>query len=153
MRLIQLLLVSVFPLSQKSHTPVRYASWTDSLHRPEGRCYLTTTSGGCLQLQATDGHASVQLSPHAQSVVIHYLASIPLPSGSSERPREEETVTQNHYSVLVSEVPSVLAVPEHWKHPVSLLLQEGNSGPQGKQEGKDTTHLSIQEREVIALVA
>lgn len=62
-------------------------------------------------------------------------------------------MTQNHYSVLVSEVHSVLAVPEHWKHPVSLLLQEGNSGPQGKQEGKDTTHLSIQEREVIALVA
>ena len=129
---------------------MRYASWPDSLHRPEGRHYLTTASGGCLQLQATDGHASVQLSPHSQSVITHYLASIPPPSGSSERPpeeeeeeEEEEAVTQNHCSVLVSEVHSVLAVPEHWKHPVSLLLQEGNSSPQGKQTGKDITHLSI----------
>ena len=146
MRLIHLPVVSIFRLSQKSRTPVRYASWPDSLHRPEGRRYLTTTSGGCLQLQATDGHASVQLSPHSQSVITHYLVSIPSPSGSNERPpeeEEEEAVTQNHYSVLVSEVHSVLAVPEHWKHPVSLLLQEGNSSPQGKQKGKDTTHLSI----------
>ena len=60
---------------------------------------------------------------------------------------------QNHCSVLVSEVHSVLAVPEHWRHPVSLLLQEGNSSPQGKQEGKDTTHLSIVLLMVIALVA
>lgn len=125
-------------LLQKSHTPIHYASWPESLHRPEGRRYLTNVSGGFLQLQATDGHASVLLSPHTQSVIIRYLASIPHPSGNSEGSPEEEAVVQTHCSVLVSEVHSVLAVPEHWRHPVSLLLQERNSSPQGKQEGEDT---------------
>lgn len=50
---------------------------------------------------------------------------------------------QTHCSVLVSEVHSVLAVPEHWRHPVSLLLQERNSSPQGKQEGKDALSLVL----------
>ena len=118
---------------QDFHAPIHYASWPETLHRPETRQYLTTVASGCLQLQATDGHACVQLSPHAQSVIASYLANVPATNGSSE----EEGQTYCCSSVL--EVHSVSALPGHWRHPVTLLLQESRRGrSQRKQDGMQT---------------
>ena len=118
---------------QDFHAPIHYASWPEFLPRPEARQYLTTVASGCLQLQATDGHACVQLSPHAQSVITSYLANMPATNGSSE----EEGQTYCCSSVL--EVHSVSALPDHWRHPVTLLLQESRRGrSQRKQDGMQT---------------
>jgi len=115
---------------QDFHAPIHYASWPESLHRPEARQYLTTVASGCLQLQATDGHACVQLSPHAQSVITSYLANMPATNGSSE----EEG--QTHCCSSTLEVHSVSALPGHWRHPVTLLLQESRRGR--SQDGMQT---------------
>ena len=125
---------------QDSRTPIRYDSWPESLRRPEARRYLATVASGCLQLQATDGHARVQLAPHAQSVIACYLTDMAATNGTSAERGEEDRSRLTHCCSSTLEVHSVLAVPEHWRHPVSLLLQESRlERSQRKQDGMQTT--------------